>query len=141
MNVNKMIKEKETQFMNWWNSKYNEKIEMETFEKSNNDFFSENYIIELKSREDLYSTKMIELYKLTSNYTKAQLSNKEFIYCVVDKGGVSIFNISKNIDDILKLKIENRKMEHTKRFQSKKVINKIHYNLPESLSAIWEQKI
>lgn len=132
------IKKRENEFMNWLNSKFNINLEMQKNEFSGNDFFNKEYIIELKNRNDSYSTKMIELYKLTANYQKAQLSNRQFIYCVVDANGASIFNISKNIDKILNLKIQNKKMAHTEHFKSKDHIMKVHYNLPKELAEFWE---
>ena len=102
------IKKREKEFMDWLNIKFNIKAKMQKNEFSGNDFFSKKYIIELKHRNDNWSTKMIEVYKLSANYQKAQLLGVQFIYCVVDANGASIFNISKNIDKILNLKIQNK---------------------------------
>ena len=135
------IKEKEKEVMRWWNSKANDKIELVKDEYSTYDFEGENVIVEVKHRFKSYQSKMIETMKLSNNYQQSQLKKKEFIYIVVDENGISIFNISKVINKIIKLPEYNKLMEHTHYWsENKPKIMKLHRNLPRNLSIMWEQK-
>ena len=135
------IKEKEKEVMRWWNSKANDKIELVKDEYSTYDFEGENVIVEVKHRFKSYQSKMIESMKLSNNYQQSQLKKKEFIYIVVDENGISIFNISKVINKIIKLPEYNKLMEHTHYWsENKPKIMKLHRNLPRNLSIMWEQK-
>ena len=142
MNVNKMIKQKEAEIETWWNNTFNSKIKLVSDEFSTYNFEGDKVIVELKHRFKAYDTKMIETMKLSVNYQKSQLINKTFFYVVVDENGLSLFNITNNINKIITLKEYNKLMEHTHYWsEDKPKIMKLHRNLPESLSAIWEQKI
>ena len=126
MNVNKMIKDKEAEIVTWWNNTYNGKIKAVSDEFSTYDFEGDNVIVELKHRFKAYDTKMIET----------------FFYIVIDEKGLSLFNINNNINKIITLKECNKLMEHTHYWsKDKPKIMKLHRNLPESLSVIWEKTI
>ena len=142
MNVNKMIKDKEAEIVTWWNNTYNGKIKAVSDEFSTYDFEGDNVIVELKHRFKAYDTKMIETMKLSVNYQKSQLMKKTFFYIVIDENGLSLFNINNNINKIITLKECNKLMEHTHYWsKDKPKIMKLHRNLPESLSVIWEKTI
>ena len=100
------------------------------------DAYNNDYIVEIKCRNDYYNTKLIEVYKLTKNYQLAQLQRKKFLYVVKDKKGYSVFNITENICDILKLPFELKKMKHTTEFESGKWISKIIINLPNKFNKL-----
>lgn len=139
MNLKEKIKKKEVQILDWWNKSYKEKISLVDDEYSTYDFESDNLIIEVKHRFKAYSTKMVETMKLSVNYQKSQLINKTFIYIVVDENGLTLFNITKNINEIIKLPELNKLMEHTHYYSDTKIL-KLHRNLPKNLSALWEVK-
>ena len=139
MDIKKQIKQKELEVQEWWNSTFNGKIEMVEDEFSTYDFEGEKVIVELKHRFKAYDTKLIESMKLSNNYQQSQLKNKTFFYVVVDANGISMFNISNNISEIIKLTEYNKLMEHTHYWSDNKPkIMKLHRNLPERLSVIWE---
>ena len=100
------------------------------------DAYNNDYIVEIKCRNDYYNTKLIEVYKLTKNYQVAQLQRKKFLYVVKDAKGYSVFNITDDIRDILKLPFELKKMQHTTEFESKKWISKIIINLPNRFNKL-----
>jgi hypothetical protein len=93
------------------------------------------HIVEIKNRRSYYPTKMIEALKLFSNYQKAQLKNKVFIYVVTDEKGLYTFNISKHIDTIIASGIVKKEQPASTDFKSKKRIIKYYYNLDEVLSS------
>ncbi len=143
MTLTEKIKEKEKEVRDWYNSKSKNKIKLVADQYSTYDLEGNNVIVEVKHRFQSYNTKMIESMKLSNNYHISQLKNKSFIYIVVDNAGVSVFNITDKINDIIKLKEYNKKMEH-KHYGSEKErtkIMKLHRNLPKELSIIWEHKL
>ena len=125
-----MIKE-ELKVINYLNNQFKLNLKDTTKDKFKPyDAYNDNYIIEIKCRKDYYETKLIEVYKMTNNYQLAQLENKKFLYVVKDVKGYSLFNISENICDILKLPLELKSMKHTTEFKSGKWVSKIIINLP-----------
>ena len=139
MNLKESIKQKEEKIAIWWNKKGKSQIKLVNDEFSTFDMEGEKVIVEVKHRFKSYDTKMIETMKLSGNYQKSQLMNKTFIYIVCDENGLSVFNINKKINDIIKLPEHNKLMEHT-HYYSKNKIMKLHRNLPKTLSTIWEEK-
>jgi len=93
------------------------------------------HIVEIKNRRSYYSTKMIEAMKLFSNYQKAQLKNKFFIYVVTDEKGLYTFNISKHIDKIVASGLIKKEQPSKTDFKGGKTIIKYYYNLDEELSS------
>ena len=138
MSIRTEIKNKESQIINWWNKKGKGQIQLVSDDYCTYDFEGENVIVEVKHRFKAYDTKMIETMKLSNNYQQSQIKGKTFIYIVVDEKGLSLFNISKNIDEIIKLTEYNKLMEHTHYWSEKKIM-KLHRNLPKKLSVLWEQ--
>ena len=139
MSLKESIKEKEEKIASWWNKKGKSQIKIVDDEFSTFDLEGENVIVEVKHRFKAYDTKMIETMKLSVNYQKSQLMNKIFIYIVCDEKGLSVFNITKRINDIIKLPEQNKLMEHTHYYNRNKIM-KLHRNLPKNLSTIWEQE-
>ena len=93
------------------------------------------HIVEIKNRRSYYPTKMIEAMKLFSNYQKAQLKKKHFIYVVTDEKGLYTFNISKHIDTIIASGIVKKEQPSKTDFKGGKTIFKFYYNLDEELSS------
>lgn len=97
------------------------------------------HIVEIKNRRSYYTTKMIEAMKLFSNYQKAQLKNKFFIYVVTDEKGLYTFNISKHIDTIIASGLVKKEQPSKTDFKGGKTIIKYYYNLDEELSSFTHQ--
>jgi len=103
-------------------------------EFSSYDAYDENYIVEIKNRREYYEEKMIEAMKLFSNYQKAQIGGKYFLYAVTDDNGVWIYNITTNIEIILKSSLIALKCPMSTDFSNKDKIIKYSYALPESMA-------
>ena len=95
---------------------------------------SSNFIVEIKNRRKYYDSKVIEALKLFTNYQKSQLKDKEFLYVVEDPKGVWIFNISKNIKEVIKEGAQAMWQPRTTDFSCKDKIVKYSYLLKESLA-------
>ena len=95
---------------------------------------SSNFIVEIKNRRKYYPTKVIEALKLFTNYQKSQLKDKEFLYVVEDPKGVWIFNISKNIKEIVATPVKAMMQPRTTDFSCKDKIIKYSYLLKENLA-------
>jgi len=129
--------QQELEVINYLNNQFKLNLKNTTKDEFKSyDAFNDNYIVEIKCRNDYYETKLIEVYKLTKNYQIAQLENKMFLYVVKDIKGYSVFNITENICDILKLPFELKEMKHTTEFKSGKWISKIIVNLPAKYNKI-----
>jgi len=101
------------------------------------------YIVEIKNRRKYYDTKLVEAMKLYTNYQKSQLKGKDFLYVVTDEKGVFIYNITKEIKNIVRLNAKVMKQPASTDFSSSKWINKCIYELPESLAGtkkIWNNE-
>jgi hypothetical protein len=94
----------------------------------------ENYIVEVKNRKEFYQDKLIECVKLFKNYQNSQIKNKDFLYIVTDEKGVYVFNISKNIDEIISTKMYKTIQPETTEFNSSNKVNKFVYFLNTKLS-------
>lgn len=103
-------------------------------EFSSYDAYDENYIVEVKNRRKYYRDKMIEAMKLFSNYQKAQISGKHFLYVVTDDNGVWVYNITTNIETILKSTLIALSCPMSTDFSSKSKIIKYSYALPECMA-------
>lgn len=116
------------------NSRFGTNLNLVNDEFSSYDADDENYIAEIKNRRKYYSDKLIECYKLFSNYQQSQLKNKQFIYVVTDDKGLYVFNITKNIDTILNSKPIALMCPKTTDFNRNEKIIKYSYVLPESIA-------
>lgn len=110
------------------------KLVLNTDDFCSYDAEDDNYIVEIKIRRKYYPTKIIESMKLFSNYQKAQLKEKKFLYVVADSRGIYVFNISKHIKSIVKYESIGRKLSATTDFGNSKKIIKYTYELPEQLA-------
>jgi len=141
MTLKAKIKQKEKDVADWLNSRFKLNVKLAEDEFSTFDLEGENHIIEIKHRfGKVYATKLIESMKLSVNYQKSQLLDKKFIYIVMDENGLTAFNITEKINEIIKLPEYNKLMEHNHYYNDKKIY-KLHRNLPKRLASLLEVKI
>jgi len=133
------IADQELSIVKWWNAKGKSQVKRVIDPYSTFDLEGNNVIVEVKHRHKAYDTKLIETMKLSSNFHYSQVKNKTFIYIVCDSKGLSVFNITKNIEKIIKLPEHIKTMEY-KHYVKKTPIKKLHRNLPKELSEVWEQE-
>ena len=109
----------------------NFKTNLKLVENKFSDYDAEdvNYIVEIKNRNEFYDLKLIECVKLFKNYQNSQIKNKDFLYIVTDEKGVYIFNISRNIEKITRLKIFKTLQPEPTEFNKTGKINKFVYFL------------
>jgi len=98
------------------------------------DAFDKGVLVEIKNRREYYREKMIECDKLFVNYKKAQLYGKKFLYIVTDAKGVWIYNITKNIELIIKSQPIAIYCPATTDIKGNNKITKYVYKLDESLA-------
>jgi hypothetical protein len=115
------------------NNEYNLNAYLVKDEFSSYDAECKDYIIEIKNRRKYYKEKLIEANKLFANYNKAQIKNKDFLYLVTDDKGVYVFNISKNIKEIISQDLIPKDCPATTDFNNNRKIIKYNYLLNENL--------
>lgn len=115
------------------NNEYNLNAYLVKDEFSSYDAECKDYIIEIKNRRKYYKEKLIEANKLFANYNKAQIKNKDFLYLVTDEKGVYVFNISKNIKEIISQDLIPKDCPATTDFNNNRKIIKYNYLLNENL--------
>lgn len=101
---------------------------------SSYDAEDDNYIVEIKNRRKYYGDKMIEALKLFANYQKAQIYGKHFLYVVTDDNGVWVYNITRNIEAILKSPIIALSCPMSTDFNRNDKITKYSYILNEGMA-------
>jgi len=126
----------EQDVLNIINKKFKTSFKLVSDEYSSYDAEEDRYILEIKNRRAYYPTKIIEIYKMVANYQKSQLLDKVFLYAVSDEKGIYVFNINKNIDDIVKLSVTKKYQPVNTDFGSDKKIIKLTYELDESMATI-----
>ncbi len=126
----------EQDVLNIINKKFKTSFKLVSDEYSSYDAEEDRYILEIKNRRAYYSTKIIEIYKMVANYQKSQLLDKIFLYAVSDEKGIYVFNINKNIDDIVKLSVTKKYQPVNTDFGSDKKIIKLTYELDENMATI-----
>ena len=126
----------EQEVLNIINKKFNTSFKLVSDNYSSYDAEEDRYILEIKNRRAYYPTKIIEIYKMVANYQKSQLLDKVFLYAVSDEKGIYVFNINKNIDDIVKLSVTKKHQPVNTDFGSDKKIIKLTYELDESIATI-----
>jgi len=115
------------------NNEYNLNAYLVKDEFSSYDAECKDYIIEIKNRRKYYKEKLIEANKLFANYNKAQIKEKDFLYLVTDEKGVYVFNISKNIKEIISQDLIPKDCPATTDFNNNRKIIKYNYLLNENL--------
>ena len=115
------------------NNEYNLNAYLVKDKFSSYDAECKDYIIEIKNRRKYYKDKLIEANKLFANYNKAQIKEKDFLYLVTDDKGVYVFNISKNIEEIISQDLIPKDCPATTDFNNNRKIIKYNYLLNENL--------
>jgi len=115
------------------NNEYNLNAYLVKDKFSSYDAECKEYIIEIKNRRKYYKDKLIEANKLFANYNKAQIKEKDFLYLVTDEKGVYVFNISKNIKEIISQDLIPKDCPATTDFNNNRKIIKYNYLLNENL--------
>ena len=118
------------------NKKFNTSFKLVSDKYNSYDAEEDRYILEIKNRRSYYSTKIIEIYKMVANYRKSQLIDKIFLNADSDDKGIYVFNINKNIEEIIKLKVTKKQQPVNTDFGSDKKIIKLTYELDESIATI-----
>ena len=103
-------------------------------EFSSYDAYDNHYIVEIKNRRKYYKDKMIESLKLFANYQKAQISGKHFLYVVTDDKGVFVYNITTNIETIIKSPMVALSCPMSTDFSRNDKITKYSYILSEDIA-------
>lgn len=129
---------REIKFIEWFNKETSLNLVKTNSKFSLWDFHNENYIAELKIRNDYYKEKAIQADKCLNMLQNAELLNKKPIYIVADKKATFVFNLSK-------IKFENRqivirKAPATTEFNRTKKINKYFFLLKENEAKIINYK-
>ena len=78
--------------------------------------------------------------KLYSNFQKAQIKGKDFLYVVKDPEGFYIYNVNKIIDKIINSKLVPLKCPISTEFNRERKIVKYSYTLSEDLATIHREK-
>lgn len=97
----------------------------------------DNYIVEVKTRYDYYKDKLIEAVKLYSNFQKAEIKGKQFLYVLTDPKGFYVYNITKLMTQIVEFKVMPIRCEATTKFNNQNKVIKYSYVLPEELASIY----
>jgi len=129
----KTLRMNEKLTLEYINNEYNLNAYLVKDEFSSYDAECKDYIIEIKNRRKYYKEKLIEANKLFANYNKAQIKEKDFLYLVTDEKGVYVFNISKNIEEIINKKLVPKDCPATTDFNNNRKIIKYNYLLNENL--------
>ena len=116
------------------NDKVGTELVLKSDEFSSYDAEDINYIVEIKNRRKYYPTKLIEASKLFSNYQKSQIKGKSFLYVVTDDKGFYVFNITKNMKNIVNVLPIPLDCPITTDFSTNIIIKKYSYVLNEDLS-------
>ena len=101
---------------------------------SDYDAYTDDYIIEFKTRHKDYSSTLLEKSKCVRNMIEAKKQNKKFIYCVSDPKGVFCFSIDKLVKDKFKFDWIIIGCPKTSYFENNNKIDKLVANIPFELS-------
>ena len=97
---------------------------------SSYDAYTDEYLLEFKTRYKRYSSTQIEKIKLDRNLIEAKKQNKKFLYVVKDPTGLYVFSISKLIEDGYDFKWITMKCPATTSFKNRSKIDKVVHNIP-----------
>ena len=126
------------QTVNFINKTSGTKLIEHTDEFSSYDAEDNNYIVEVKTRTKYYKDKLIEAVKLFSNFQKAEIKGKKFLYVLTDPKGFYVFNITNLMEDIIKNKLIPIRAAATTKFSNEKMVTKYSYLLSEDMAFIYK---
>jgi len=132
---------KQTEIVNKLNAIYPglDLIEVED-QYSSFDAESDNYIVEIKSRDKEYRSWIIEKKKFESNIVKSVEKTKKFIYLTEYNGKIMTWNIHNLVRKNYDFQWTEQPMPETTEFDSTKVITKVVGFLYEGNAKIHKEK-
>ena len=101
---------------------------------------SDNYIVEIKSRDTEYDSWIIEKYKFEKNIVKSVETTKKFIYLTEYKGKIMTWNIHKLVRKGYDFQWTEQLMPETTEFDNTNVITKVVGYLYEKDAKIHKEK-
>ena len=101
---------------------------------------SDDYIVEIKSRDKEYSSWIIEKYKFEKNIIKSVETTKKFIYLTEYNGKIMTWNIHNLVRKNYDFQWTEMPMPETTEFDNTNVIPKIVGFLYESKAKIHKEK-
>lgn len=99
---------------------------------------SDNYIVEIKSRDTEYDSWIIEKYKFDKNLVKSVETTKKFIYLTEYKGKIMTWNIHNLVRKGYDFQWTEQLMPETTEFDNTNVITKVVGYLYEKDAKIHE---
>lgn len=99
---------------------------------------SDNYIVEIKSRDTEYDSWIIEKYKFDKNIVKSVETTKKFIYLTEYKGKIMTWNIHNLVRKGYDFQWTEQLMPETTEFDNTNVITKVVGYLYEKDAKIHE---
>ena len=101
---------------------------------------SDNYIVEIKSRDTEYDSWIIEKYKFDKNIVKSVETTKKFIYLTEYKGKIMTWNIHNLVRKGYDFQWTEQLMPETTEFDNTNVIKKVVGYLYEKDAKIHKEK-
>ena len=101
---------------------------------------SDNYIVEIKSRDTEYDSWIIEKYKFDKNLVKSVETTKKFIYLTEYKGKIMTWNIHNLVRKDYDFQWTEQLMPETTEFDNTNVITKVVGYLYEKDAKIHKEK-
>jgi hypothetical protein len=101
---------------------------------------SDNYIVEIKSRDTEYDSWIIEKYKFEKNIVKSVETTKKFIYLTEYKGKIMTWNIHNLVRKGYDFQWTEQLMPETTEFDNTNVITKVVGYLYEKDAKIHKEK-
>ena len=118
------MKENESRILEAYNSLVDDKLKSVPYEYCRFDAVNENYIAEIKDRNEQYKMCLIEFDKWAFNTEYAKIRQKDFLYIIRAQDNLYIFNCSTLKNDGYDFRWEWRKLPKTTAFRRKEQIQK-----------------
>ena len=126
------MKDKEIEIIKQLNKRFNASLSLSKDEFSYYDAYNKKIILEIKIRNKVYKTKLIQVDKFLRLLMIAEAQNKIPFYLVKDDEGVYLFNLNQLKEQLLNSKIKSIKSPYQTEFLKNKVITKYFYELKKS---------
>lgn len=126
------MKDKEIEIIKQLNKRFNASLTLSKDEFSYYDAYNKKIILEIKIRNKVYKTKLIQVDKFYSLLMIAEAQSKIPFYLVKDDEGVYLFNLNQLKEQLLNSKIKSIKSPYQTEFLKNKVITKYFYELKKS---------
>ncbi len=126
------MKTKEREVVNQLNKRFNASLTLCKNYFSYYDAYNKKIILEIKIRNKVYKSKLIQVDKFYSLLMIAEAQNKIPFYLVKDDKGVYLYNLKELKEQLFNSKIKSIKAPYQTEFSKNKVISKYFYELKES---------